>query len=101
MRESIERHTAWSAEWSHASCAPLQVLDLNAVHVNPCRPWLFAVGGDDPFARVYDLRAMRNISGQNRATDNNEEGQRGSGSLVTVQCEPVRRPDCVHFYKRN
>jgi len=69
-----------------------QVLDLNAVHVNPCRPWLFAVGGDDPFARVFDLRAMRNLSGSRARLARSEDGagQTGSSSrLETIQCEPV------------
>ncbi|CAI5500806.1 unnamed protein product [Closterium sp. Naga37s-1] len=33
-----------------------QPLPLNAVAHNPARPHLFAVGGADEFARVYDLR---------------------------------------------
>lgn len=44
---------------SHFTAQASQALDLNAVHVNPARPWLFAVGGDDQFARVYDFRALR------------------------------------------
>jgi WD repeat-containing protein 42A len=34
----------------------LQVVELNAIHVNPTRPWQFAVGGSDQWARVYDYR---------------------------------------------
>ncbi|GJP52817.1 hypothetical protein CLOM_g11907 [Closterium sp. NIES-68] len=33
-----------------------QPLGLNAVAANPARPHLFALGGADEFARVYDLR---------------------------------------------
>ena len=29
---------------------------LNAVTINPLNPHLFAVGGNDEFARVYDIR---------------------------------------------
>eukprot|EP00955_Chlamydomonas_euryale_P039846 351528-Chlamydomonas_euryale.AAC.4 len=32
------------------------VVDLNAIAVNPSRPWLFAVGGDDQYARIFDIR---------------------------------------------
>lgn len=35
-----------------------QVVDLYSVHHNPARPWLFAVGGTDPHARVYDIRRI-------------------------------------------
>jgi WD repeat-containing protein 42A len=34
----------------------LQVVGINAIHVNPARPWQFAVGGSDAWARVYDIR---------------------------------------------
>uniref|UniRef100_A0A6S8J0R5 Uncharacterized protein n=2 Tax=Dunaliella tertiolecta TaxID=3047 RepID=A0A6S8J0R5_DUNTE len=52
-----------------AKCGPVQQLivsegrrrppvELNAVHANPARPWLFAVGGGDPYARIFDVRRM-------------------------------------------
>ncbi|KAL6750363.1 hypothetical protein V8C86DRAFT_3031103, partial [Haematococcus lacustris] len=34
------------------------MVELNAVHYNPARPWLFAVGGGDPRAFVYDVRRL-------------------------------------------
>jgi hypothetical protein len=37
----------------------LQVVGINAIHVNPTRPWQFAVGGSDAWARVYDIRKTR------------------------------------------
>jgi hypothetical protein len=38
---------------------PLQSVGINAIHVNPTRPWQFAVGGSDAWARVYDIRRTR------------------------------------------
>ncbi len=40
-----------------------QPLEIDAVHHNPARPWLFAVGGGDCVARVYDLRAWQGGGG--------------------------------------
>jgi hypothetical protein len=47
-----------------ASSLPLllllpQTVGINAIHVNPTRPWQFAVGGSDAWARVYDIRKTR------------------------------------------
>jgi hypothetical protein len=34
----------------------LQVVGINAIHVNPMCPFQFALGAADPWARVYDVR---------------------------------------------
>lgn len=43
--------------------ARAQPVELNAVHANPARPWLFAVGGGDACAWVYDVRHMQPAAG--------------------------------------
>ncbi len=42
--------------------AARSVIDLNAVHVNPARPWQLVVGGADESVLVYDNRAMTSRS---------------------------------------
>lgn len=47
------------------TCKPLQshsffrTLHLNAITIDPRNPYLFAVGGSDAFARVYDIRKYK------------------------------------------
>ncbi|KAH6824350.1 Transducin/WD40 repeat-like superfamily protein, partial [Perilla frutescens var. hirtella] len=47
------------------TCKPLvshsffRTLHLNAITIDPRNPNLFAVGGSDPFARVYDIRKYK------------------------------------------
>jgi DDB1- and CUL4-associated factor 8 len=41
--------------YAHAH-RPTSQLELNGVHFSPRRPWLFAVGGADCLARVFDMR---------------------------------------------
>ena len=72
----------------------LQALDLNAIHVNPSRPWLFAVGGDDQYARVFDFRRMQSSAGGG-AAGGEDGGSRGRGKLQRVDCEPVRGSSCM------
>jgi hypothetical protein len=50
------RHPLLTHSLTHSLA--LQVIEINAVHHNPARPWLFAVGGSDPYARVYDARRL-------------------------------------------
>ncbi|KAG1663226.1 hypothetical protein FOA52_004427 [Chlamydomonas sp. UWO 241] len=64
-------------------------LDLNAVAVNPSRPWLFAVGGDDQYARIYDLRAMRNSAAASNTS--NTSNTNGTSSAITTG-GAARRP---------
>lgn len=42
--------------------AARSVIDINAVHVNPARPWQLVVGGADESVLVYDNRAMTSRS---------------------------------------
>lgn len=37
-------------------CLCVQVVGINAIHVNPVNPWQFGLGAADPWARVYDVR---------------------------------------------
>lgn len=47
------------------TCQPLRVrrymsiLHLNAITVDPRKPYLFAVGGSDEFARIFDIRKYK------------------------------------------
>ncbi|GAX74097.1 hypothetical protein CEUSTIGMA_g1546.t1 [Chlamydomonas eustigma] len=74
-------------------------VDLNAVHVNPARPWLFAVGGDDQYARVYDIRVVRKNLFESSSVTSDTSQETGSitirdhsrSSSSKVQCEPVAR----------
>lgn len=63
---------------------PLQVVGINAIHVNPTRPWQFAVGGSDAWARVYDLRKTRDPP-QNPSSSSGVNG--GSGSDLAAAAD--------------
>ncbi|GIL83639.1 hypothetical protein Vretimale_10439 [Volvox reticuliferus] len=39
-----------------------QIIDLNAVHVNPARPWQLVVGGADEVVVVYDNRNLTSLT---------------------------------------
>ena len=39
-----------------------QVIDINAVHVNPARPWQLAVGGSDECVQLYDVRLLTSLT---------------------------------------
>ena len=81
---------------------PLQVVDLNAIHANPARPWQFAVGGSDEWARVYDMRkaatpttptSTSSSTGVNRGGNSWGDfwGDEGQGVGWQLQDEPVAR----------
>ncbi|WIA23425.1 hypothetical protein OEZ85_000180 [Tetradesmus obliquus] len=56
-----------------------RVVGINAIHVNPTRPWQFAVGGSDAWARVYDLRKTRDPP-QNPSSSGSSSVTGGRGS---------------------
>ncbi|WIA43907.1 hypothetical protein OEZ86_010313 [Tetradesmus obliquus] len=61
-----------------------RVVGINAIHVNPTRPWQFAVGGSDAWARVYDLRKTRDPP-QNPSSSSGVNG--GSGSDLAAAAD--------------
>ncbi|EFJ45684.1 hypothetical protein VOLCADRAFT_42270, partial [Volvox carteri f. nagariensis] len=56
--EPLARMAA-SATGSHQS---RQIIDLNAIHVNPARPWQLVVGGADEAVVVYDNRSLTSLT---------------------------------------
>ncbi len=94
-------------------------MELNAVHVNPARPWQIAVGGGDAWVRVYDCRQVHTASpdaaaaGPSSSAASGSRAGRGSGrggsassggrvfqmsdAPVAKLCpEPLRRPGQTH-----
>ncbi|GIL52116.1 hypothetical protein Vafri_8049 [Volvox africanus] len=50
-----------------------QIIDLNAIHVNPARPWQLVVGGADEVIVVYDIRNLTSL------TSSYHDGSGGGG----------------------
>ncbi|KAG2440796.1 hypothetical protein HXX76_003651 [Chlamydomonas incerta] len=38
------------------------VIDINAIHVNPARPWQLVVGGSDECVQLYDVRVLTSLT---------------------------------------
>eukprot|EP00877_Chromochloris_zofingiensis_P004808 jgi/Chrzof1/14328/UNPLg00601.t1 len=78
------------------------VVDLNCIHVNPARPWQFAVGGSDEWVRVYDYRRYPGTSSSTAEASSSsrpavaDNGTRSSSRrlrdrLFSLSDEPVMR----------
>ncbi|KAI8473609.1 MAG: WD40-repeat-containing domain protein [Monoraphidium minutum] len=68
------------------------VIDLNCIHCNPARPELFAVGGGDAWARIYDARRATSALGSAGAAPGGGGGGGGGlGRLFGMPDEPVAR----------
>eukprot|EP00879_Flechtneria_rotunda_P026284 GHRR01028017.1.p1 GENE.GHRR01028017.1~~GHRR01028017.1.p1 ORF type:complete len:242 (+),score=72.26 GHRR01028017.1:548-1273(+) len=70
-----------------------RVVGINAVHVNPIRPWQFALGGGDSWARVYDVRRLRDTHDrhQQQQTAANGGSSRKTHKAAGLGDEPIAR----------
>jgi hypothetical protein len=62
----------------------LQSVGINAIHVNPTRPWQFAVGGSDAWARVYDIRRTRDPPQNPNSSSSSSSFAAGRGSSLAA-----------------
>ncbi|GLC52489.1 hypothetical protein PLESTB_000635200 [Pleodorina starrii] len=58
---------------------PRKIIDLNAVHVNPARPWQLVVGGADEAVVVYDNRALTSLTSSYVSSGSPSPAAAGSG----------------------